>query len=160
MRCNRILILAAGRATRMKRSALEMHGEAKGSLLAFKEDALTRPKPMLRVGAEGEPLLQFILEQAMRAGFTEVTLVLRPDDAVTKPFIESWNETPVGLKMQVGYALQSKPLGDCACCAMCIGTGSCCCRVCVCIVQWRQCAHAPIAVEIEKSTIGAGCVGI
>ena len=111
MRCNRILILAAGRATRMRRSALEMHGEAKGSLLAFKEDALTRPKPMVRVGADGEPLLQFILEQAMRAGFTEVTLVLRPDDAVTKPFIESWNETPVGLKMQVGYALQSKPLG-------------------------------------------------
>ena len=95
----------------MKRSAMEMRGESQGLLAAFEQDALSRPKPMIRVGPKGEPLLQFILEQALRAGFTEVTLVVSPDDSLTKSFVEHWNKTPAGLKMRTGYAVQSEPLG-------------------------------------------------
>jgi len=111
MRCDRILILAAGRASRMKQSAVEVSQDLSLSLKALEQDALNRPKPMIRVGSDGEPLLQFILEQALRAGFTEATLVLHPDDAITQPFVTDWNETPTGLKMQVGWAWQDQPLG-------------------------------------------------
>jgi copper homeostasis protein CutC/UTP-glucose-1-phosphate uridylyltransferase len=95
----------------MKRSAMQMRGESQRFLAVFEQDALTRPKPMIRVGPKGEPLLQFILEQALRAGFTEVTLVVSPDDSFTKPFVENWNKTAAGLKMRTGYAVQSEPLG-------------------------------------------------
>ena len=111
MRCDRILILAAGRASRMKRSAADASQDLNLSLQAFEDDALNRPKPMIRIGPQGEPLLQFILEQSLRAGFTEATVVLHPDDAITKPFVTDWNETPTGLKMQVGWASQDQPLG-------------------------------------------------
>lgn len=111
MRCDRILILAAGRASRMKRSAEQAAGKSSFSPLEFGQDALVRPKPMIRIGPEGEPLLQFILEQALRAGFTEATIVLAPDDALTKPFVAHWNGAAGGLKMKVGWAVQSEPKG-------------------------------------------------
>ena len=95
----------------MKQSAVEVSQDLSLSLKALEQDALNRPKPMIRVGSDGEPLLQFILEQALRAGFTEATLVLHPDDAITQPFVTDWNETPTGLKMQVGWAWQDQPLG-------------------------------------------------
>ena len=74
MRCDRILILAAGRASRMKQSAVEVSQDLSLSLKALEQDALNRPKPMIRVGFDGEPLLQFILEQALRAAGPGATL--------------------------------------------------------------------------------------
>ena len=111
MKCDRIVILAAGRASRMRSSAMDIREGSALVNLSLEQDALSRPKPMIRVGPNQEPLLQFIMEQALRAGFTEATLVLRPDDAVTKPFINEWNVTPSGQKMQVGWAEQHRPLG-------------------------------------------------
>jgi len=52
----------------MKQSAVEVSQDLSLSLKALEQDALNRPKPMIRVGSDGEPLLQFILEQALRAG--------------------------------------------------------------------------------------------
>ena len=95
----------------MKRSAADASKDSNLSLQAFEHDALNRPKPMIRIGPQGEPLLQFILEQALCAGFTEATVVLHPDDAITQPFVTDWNETPTGLKMKVGWARQDEPLG-------------------------------------------------
>ena len=106
MKCDRIVILAAGRASRMRSSAMDIREGSALVNLSLEQDALSRPKPMIRVGPNQEPLLQFIMEQALRAGFTEATLVLRPDDAVTKPFVNEWNVTPSGQKMQVGWAQQ------------------------------------------------------
>ena len=148
MRCDRILILAAGRASRMKRSAADASKDSNLSLQAFEHDALNRPKPMIRIGPQGEPLLQFILEQALCAGFTEATVVLHPDDAITQPFVTDWNETPTGLKMKVGWARQNEPLGMRR--AMCTRARSRRSRSCVRALQWRQCAHTPVIGQIEK----------
>ena len=106
MTCDRIVILAAGRASRMKRSA----GDAADAAL-WVSDAQNRPKPMIRVGPNEEPMIQFILEQALRAGFTEATLVIAPSDEVTEPFLKSWNETRTGLRMRIRCVMQDSPLG-------------------------------------------------
>lgn len=106
MVCDRIVILAAGRARRMKESATASNGG--GIWLA---DAQDRPKPMIRVGPNGEPLLQFILEQSLSAGFTEATVVIAPDDEITQPFVQAWNETGVGPKLRIRCVVQAEPRG-------------------------------------------------
>ena len=106
MTCDRIIILAAGRARRMKESA-----EGVGDRAIWTQDALNRPKPMIRIGSNGEPMLQFILEQSLRAGFTEVTLVIAPDDPLTASFASQWNREGVGEKMRIRCVVQDQPLG-------------------------------------------------
>lgn len=75
------------------------------------EDALTRPKPMMRVGPGGEPMLQLILEQALRAGFTEATVVIAPHDEITPAFLTEWNEQGLGKRLRLGTAVQGEPRG-------------------------------------------------
>lgn len=106
MNCNRLIILAAGRATRMKASA-----DMPGLPDAWKADAAVRPKPLVRIGPNGEPFLEFLLLRAERAGFTEATLVISPEDEHTEAWARNWNETPVGPRMRIGIAVQWEPRG-------------------------------------------------
>ncbi|MGA0435659.1 MAG: copper homeostasis protein CutC [Flavobacteriales bacterium] len=104
MNCNRIIILAAGRSSRMKRSAESMQS-------VLSDEALNRPKPMLRVGPNREPMLQFILEQSLRAGFTEATIVIGPEDELTPAFVADWNQKGPGIRMRMRCVIQGQPLG-------------------------------------------------
>ncbi len=103
MTCNRIIVLAAGRAKRMRTSA------ASAESTRFVQDALERPKPMIRVGPNNEPMLQLILEQALRAGFTEATVVIAPNDTITSSFLQEWGCQ--GRGMRIRTAVQSEPKG-------------------------------------------------
>lgn len=103
MTCNRIIVLAAGRATRMRTSAASVEQTR------FAQDALERPKPMIRVGPNGEPMLELILEQALRAGFTEATVVIAPNDTITPAFLQEWEGRGLGMRVQT--ALQPEPKG-------------------------------------------------
>ena len=104
MTCNRIIVLAAGRATRMRTSAASVEQTR------FAQDALERPKPMIRVGPNGEPMLELILEQALRAGFTEATVVIAPNDTITPAFLQEWEGRGLGMRVQT--AVQPEPLDD------------------------------------------------
>lgn len=106
MICNRLIVLAAGLATRMKQSAL-----LDGFPEPLKSDAATRPKPMVRIGPAGEPFLEFLLLRADRAGFTEVTIVIAPDDEHTEAWATAWNNTPVGPRLRLRLAVQWEPRG-------------------------------------------------
>ncbi|MGY8940717.1 MAG: copper homeostasis protein CutC [Flavobacteriales bacterium] len=108
MRCERIIILGAGRATRMKKSSEQTASHWPD---AWRQDALSRPKPMIRVGEEGQPFLQFVLENALGAGFSEATLVVAPSDHVTESFVQEWNERGIGVRMRIALAIQDEPLG-------------------------------------------------
>ena len=108
MRCDRIILLAAGRASRMKASAQD---PMKGSSSVWQADALHRPKPMIRIGSDSQPFLQFLLEASEAAGFTEVTVVVAPDDVVTHPFVESWNHRATGMRMRIRLVVQPIPQG-------------------------------------------------
>ena len=108
MRCDRIIILAAGRASRMKSSAQR---ESPDVPAMWQEDARIRPKPMIRVGPAGEPFLQSLLEASEASGFTEVTLVVAPDDTVTGSFIVSWNQRTTGMRMRICLVVQEEAKG-------------------------------------------------
>lgn len=56
-------------------------------------------------------MLQFILEQSLRSGFTEATLVIAPDDALTASFASQWNGDGAGEKMRIRCVVQDQPLG-------------------------------------------------
>ena len=106
MICNRLIVLAAGRARRMKASA-----DLPGMPDAWKADAAELPKPMVRIGPAGEPFLEFLFLRAERAGFTEITLVISPEDDFTETWVRQWNEPPVGPRLRVGIAVQWEPKG-------------------------------------------------
>ena len=74
-------------------------------------DSANRPKTMIRVGPGKQPFLYFLLEASELAGFTEITLVLASDDAISQPFVEHWNQRPTGLKMRIRIVNQSNPDG-------------------------------------------------
>jgi len=109
--CTRLVVLAAGRATRMRESAA-MAGGTGGELAAeVRADAGTRPKPMIRLGPGGEPFLQFVLERADAAGFTSATVVVAPGDGVTGAFLDGWNATASGPRMRIRAVVQTEPRG-------------------------------------------------
>ena len=112
MMCNRIIVLAAGRATRMRTSA------ALAEQTHYVQDALERPKPMIRVGPNGEPMLELILEQALRAGFTEATVVIAPDDTVTPEFLKEWEGRGLGMRIQTAVQPEPKGTGHAVQCAL------------------------------------------
>jgi copper homeostasis protein len=108
MNCKRIIVLAAGRGTRLQESASAPDLPA-GITADNHHDAQHRAKALFRVA--GQPLLLHLLQRADRAGFTEATIVCRPDERHMRAEVRSWNETPAGEKMRIGFAVQSNPEG-------------------------------------------------
>jgi glucose-1-phosphate thymidylyltransferase/glucose-1-phosphate adenylyltransferase len=92
----RILILAGGVASRMKKAAENVLVEQK---LIEQADTLT--KGMIGVGKSGKSLIDYQLFNAQLAGFEEVLLLLHPNDDFTEPYYENlMNSNSVwGLKM-------------------------------------------------------------
>ena len=84
----------------------------------FAQDALERPKPMIRVGPNGEPMLELILEQALRAGFTEATVVIAPNDTITLAFLQEWEGRGLGMRVQTAVQPEPKGTGHAVQCAL------------------------------------------
>ncbi|MEY4611313.1 MAG: hypothetical protein RL246_1632 [Bacteroidota bacterium] len=80
----RILILAGGVASRMKKAAENVLVEQK---LIEQADTLT--KGMIGVGKSGKSLIDYQLFNAQLAGFEEVLLLLHPNDDFTEPYYEN-----------------------------------------------------------------------
>ena len=79
----RILILAGGVASRMKKVAENVTVEKK---LIEQADTLT--KGMIGVGREGKSLIDYQLFNAHLAGFEEILLLLHPNDDFTQHYYE------------------------------------------------------------------------
>ena len=108
MSCRRLVILAAGRGTRLQESASATDLPA-GIDADQIHDARHRPKPLMHVS--GKPLLIHLLRRADRAGFTHATLVLGAADKWTRQVVRDWNETPAGPRMHIVFVVQPMPLG-------------------------------------------------
>lgn len=80
----RLLILAGGMSSRMKKEAENLSIDDK-----LVEQANTLTKGMIGVGHEGKSLLDYQIINAQEAGMEEVLLLLHPDDAVTQPYYEN-----------------------------------------------------------------------
>ena len=108
----RILILAGGVASRMKKAAENISVEQK---LIEQADTLT--KGMIGVGKAGKSLIDYQLFNAQLAGFEEVLLLLHPNDDFTEPYYQNlMNSNSVwGLKLYFSRQYlpegRSKPSG-------------------------------------------------
>ena len=102
----RILILAGGVASRMKKAAENISVEQK-----LIEQADTLIKGMIGVGKAGKSLIDYQLFNAQLAGFEEVLLLLHPNDDFTEPYYENqMNSNSVwGLKLY--FSRQHLPEG-------------------------------------------------
>lgn len=98
----RLLILAGGASSRMKKNTENL--PEVDSFLIDQANSLT--KGMIGVGQGGKSLIDYLLLNANLAGFTEVLLVLHPDDTVTQEYYEQLATTGRAWNMTFRFARQ------------------------------------------------------
>jgi glucose-1-phosphate thymidylyltransferase/glucose-1-phosphate adenylyltransferase len=110
----RLLILAGGMASRMKKALAEENSDLDPKLVA-QANAVT--KGMIQVGKNGKTLIDYQLYNAHLAGIEEVMLLLHPTDNVSQEYCESlmakdatWGMTIVFARQQIA-ADREKPAG-------------------------------------------------
>ncbi len=102
---NRLLILAAGMSSRMKKETTSTIEE---NLL---QQANTLPKCMIGLGRNGRPFLDYLLCNAARGGITEVMLLLNPTDAVTQAYYERQVSDNQVFGLKLLFVRQAIPVG-------------------------------------------------
>jgi glucose-1-phosphate adenylyltransferase len=102
-----LIIMAAGQSSRMKK-ALETGSEIIDPKLIH--EANTLPKSMLSVGPGGTRFIDFILSNAMSAGFNEIVMVLHMDDSTTEYHVRS-TLSKLSAKVSLTIARQITPEG-------------------------------------------------
>lgn len=101
----RLLILAGGASSRMKKNTEKL--ENLDATLVEQANSLT--KGMIGVGEGGKSLIDYLLFNAHLAGFTEILLLLHPDDTVTQPYYEQRVEEGQAWDMKFDFARQGIP---------------------------------------------------
>ncbi|SDL30945.1 glucose-1-phosphate thymidylyltransferase/glucose-1-phosphate adenylyltransferase [Catalinimonas alkaloidigena] len=108
----RILILAGGVASRMKKAA-----EVQDIDQHLLDQADTVNKGMIGLGYAGRPFIDYLLYNAYKAGMEEVLLLLHPQDDVTQPYYERMMAEGNAWGLQIRFARQhiapdrAKPAG-------------------------------------------------
>lgn len=97
----RILILAGGVASRMKKEAENLNVDQQ---LIDQADTLT--KGMISVGKAGKSLMDYQLFNAHLAGFEEILLLLHPDDAFTQEYYEEQTRTDATWGLNIQFSRQ------------------------------------------------------
>ena len=73
---NPLIIMAAGKGSRMKAAA-----DLPDWVL---QEAVSRPKAMIRIGQAKKPLLHHLVEQSVKEGLRDICVVIAPDDKITE----------------------------------------------------------------------------
>jgi glucose-1-phosphate thymidylyltransferase/glucose-1-phosphate adenylyltransferase len=99
----RLLILAGGMASRMKKALAEENSNLDPKLVA-QANAVT--KGMIQVGKNGKTLIDYQLYNAHLAGIEEVMLLLHPTDSVSQEYCESLMAKDATWGMKIVFARQ------------------------------------------------------
>lgn len=99
----RLLILAGGMASRMKKALAEENSDLDPKLVA-QANAVT--KGMIQVGKNGKTLIDYQLYNAHLAGIEEVMLLLHPTDSVSQEYCESLMSKDATWGMKIVFARQ------------------------------------------------------
>lgn len=102
---NPLIIMAAGKGSRMKASA-----DVPEWVL---EEAASRPKAMIRIGRDRKPLLQHLVERAKEEGLWDICIVVGEHDEITRPHFDAWRLNGIDLSfvVQTIPAGRTKPAG-------------------------------------------------
>ena len=103
----KLLILAGGMSSRMKRS-IEENSDLDPKLI---EQANTLPKSMIGLGKDGRPFLDYVLYNAAQAGVKEAILLLNPKDTVSQPHYEKLMQEGKSWGLKIAFARQQIPEG-------------------------------------------------
>lgn len=104
----RLLILAGGASSRMKMET-RIPETVDRSLI---EQANSRAKGMIGLGNGGKSLIDYLLFNARRAGFTEVLLLLHPCDTVTQAYYVQQMKNGRIRNMSLYFTRQSFPVSQ------------------------------------------------
>ena len=99
----RLLILAGGMASRMKKAMAEGASDLDPNLVA---QANSVTKGMIQVGKNGKTLIDYQLYNAHLAGIEEVMLLLHPTDTVSQEYCESLMAKDACWGMKIVFARQ------------------------------------------------------
>ncbi|MFZ4622146.1 MAG: sugar phosphate nucleotidyltransferase [Bacteroidota bacterium] len=108
----RLVILAGGVSSRMKRSAASSELDPK---LQHAADNL--PKSMITIGDAQRPFLDYLLYNARSAGYTDILIVIGPNDPLMRSYYGKHDRGNEFHGLSISYAVQhipegrSKPLG-------------------------------------------------
>ncbi len=102
---NPLIIMAAGKGSRMKASA-----DVPEWVL---EEAASRPKAMIRIGRDRKPLLQHLVERAKQEGLWDICIVVGEHDEITRPHFDALRLDGIDLSfvVQTIPAGRTKPAG-------------------------------------------------
>lgn len=102
---NPLIIMAAGKGSRMKASANVPEWVL--------EEAASRPKAMIRIGQDRKPLLQHLVERAKEEGLRDICIVVGEHDEHTRPHFEALKLEGIDLSFVVQTIPKgrTKPLG-------------------------------------------------
>lgn len=102
---NPLIIMAAGKGSRMKASA-----DVPEWVL---EEAASRPKAMIRIGRDRKPLLQHLVERAKEEGLWDICIVVGEHDEITRPHFDALMLDGIDLSfvVQTIPAGRTKPAG-------------------------------------------------
>lgn len=102
---NPLIIMAAGKGSRMKASA-----DVPEWVL---EEAASRPKAMIRIGQDRKPLLQHLVERAKEEGLRDICIVIGEHDEITRPHFDALtlDELDLSFVVQTIPAGRTKPAG-------------------------------------------------
>ena len=102
---NPLIIMAAGKGSRMKASA-----DVPEWVL---EEAASRPKAMIRIGRDRKPLLQHLVERAKEEGLCDICIVVGEHDEITRPHFDALRLDGIDLSfvVQTIPAGRTKPAG-------------------------------------------------
>ena len=96
---NPLIIMAAGKGSRMKASA-----DVPEWVL---EEAASRPKAMIRIGQNRKPLLQHLVERAKEEGLRDICIVVGEHDETTRPHFEALKLDGI----ELSFVVQTIPPG-------------------------------------------------
>ena len=96
---NPLIIMAAGKGSRMKASA-----DVPEWVL---EEAASRPKAMIRIGRDRKPLLQHLVERAKEEGLWDICIVVGEHDEITRPHFDALRLDGIDLS----FVVQTIPSG-------------------------------------------------
>ncbi len=108
----RLVILAGGVSSRMKRSAASSSLDPQ-----LRHAADHRPKSLITVGDAQRPFLDYLLYNARSAGYTDIVIVIGPNDVLMRSYYGIQDRGNAFHGLSISYAVQhipegrSKPLG-------------------------------------------------
>lgn len=106
MKNTRLLIMAGGASSRMKRTLDEA-----GLSEATKKIAQSAHKSLIPLGKSGQPLLYYLLRNAAEAGYEDIYLITSPENDNFHALVGAQNKDNTYLGLKVHFAIQQVPQG-------------------------------------------------